>query len=302
MIEPKIAYLILAHHQPTHLAKLVKSIHCDWVYIFIHIDAKFDILQFKQLIYEDKNIVFLKENQRIKVNWGGFSQITATLNLLKVALSLGVAFDRYCLLSGSDFPIKELSYIQTQFSSQREFIRIDRELGTSSHPKQSKKVTRFYFHDYPKLGGNWLSGLVPRKLNGKIKLYHGSQWWALTAEFIKYTFSFLRDNPNYINFYKYTNASDEIFFHSIIKHSPFLENITHDFEKTACLSDFMSINEYGCHYICWNEGHRSPKILDVNDLDSLINSKALFARKFDEKISEELISILDPLVGEGGFV
>jgi Core-2/I-Branching enzyme len=293
MIETKIAYLILAHHQPNHLAKLVKSIDCDWAYILIHIDAKSDILQFKQLIPEDKNIIFLKENQRIKVNWGGFSQVTATLNLLKVALSLGVAFDRYCLLSGSDFPIKELSYIQTQFSSQKEFIRIDRELGTSSNPKQSKKVKRFYFLDYPELGGNWLSGKLPRKLNRKIRLYHGSQWWALTDEFIKYTFSFLKDNPDYLNFHKYTNAPDEIFFHSIIKHSPFSENISHDFEKIACLSEFMSMNEHGCHYIHWTEGHRSPKILDVNDLDSLINSQALFARKFDEKLSEKPISILE---------
>jgi Core-2/I-Branching enzyme len=293
MIEAKTAYLILAHHQPAHLAKLVKSIRCDWAYIFIHVDAKFDMLQFKQLIFEDRNIIFLKENQRVKVNWGGFSQVTAILNLLKVALSLSsVAFDRYCLLSGSDFPIKELSYIQTQFSSQKEFIRIDRELGTSSNPKQSKKVKRFYFRDYPEFGGNWLSGIVPRKLNAKTKLYHGSQWWALTDEFIKYTFSFLKDNPDYIDFYKYTNASDEIFFHSIIKHSPFSENIIHDFEKSACLSDFMSVNEYGCHYMSWGEGDRSPKILDASDISFLIDSTALFARKFDEKISAELISIL----------
>lgn len=289
----RTAYLILAHHQPTQLAKLVKAISCDWAYIFIHIDAKSDILQFKQLISEDKNITFLKENQRIKVNWGGFSQVAATLNLLRAALSSGIAFDRYCLLSGSDFPIKELSYIQTQFSSQREFIRIDRELGTSSNPKQSKKVKRFYFRDYPQFGGNWLSGIVPRKLNAKIKLYHGSQWWALTDEFIKYIFSFLRDNPDYIYFYKYTNASDEIFFHSIIKHSHFSENIIHDFEKMDCSSDFMSVNEYGCHYAIWDKGARSPKVLDASDISLLLNSKALFARKFDEKISEELLSILE---------
>jgi hypothetical protein len=289
----RTAYLILAHHQPTHLARLIKAISCDWAYVFIHIDAKSDILQFKKLISEDENIIFLKENQRVKVNWGGFSQVAAILNLLKAALSIGVAFDRYCLLSGADFPIKELSYIQTQFSSQREFIRIDRELGTSANPKQSKKVKRFYFRDYPQFGGNWLPGIVPRKLNAKIKLYHGSQWWALTDEFIKYTFSFLKDNPDYINFYKYTNASDEIFFHSIIKHSSFSENITHDFEKMACLSDFMNMNEYGCHYAIWGKDIRSPKVLDFSDISLLLNSKALFARKFDEKISKDLLSILE---------
>ena len=287
------AYLILAHHQPAHLARLVKAISCDWAYVFIHIDAKFDILQFKKLISEDKNITFLKENQRIKVNWGGFSQVAAILNLLRAALSSGRSFDRYCLLSGADFPIKDIDYIQAQFATQQEFIRIDRPLGASSKHRQSKNVKRFYFRDYPQLGGNWISGIMPRNSNGKIKLYHGSQWWALTDEFIKYTFSFLRDNPDYIDFYKYTNASDEIFFHSIIKHSPFSENITHDFEKMACLSDFMNVNEYGCHYIIWEKGARSPKVLDASDIIFLVNSKALFARKFYEKISEESISILE---------
>jgi Core-2/I-Branching enzyme len=289
----KTAYLILAHHQPTHLAKLVKAISCDWAYIFIHIDAKSDILQFKQLISEDKNITFLKEKQRIKVNWGGFSQVAAILNLLRAALSSGIAFDRYCLLSGADFPIKDLNYIQAQFATQKEFIRIDRQLGASSHHRQSKNVKRFYFRDYPEFGGNWLSGIIPRNLNTKIKLYHGSGWWALTDEFIKYTFSFLKDNPDYINFCKYTNSSDEIFFHSIIKHSPFSGNITHDFEKVTCLSDFMSMNEYGCHYAIWDKDARSPKVLDASDISLLLNSKALFARKFDEKISEDLISILE---------
>jgi Core-2/I-Branching enzyme len=293
MIAVRTAYLILAHHQPAQLTKLIGTIDCDWAYVFIHIDAKSDILPFKELISEDKNIVFLRENQRSKVNWGGFSQLVATLNLLRAALSSGIKFDRYCLLSGADFPIKDLRYIQTEFSSQKEFIRIDRELGTSSSPKQSKNVKRFYFRDYPEFGGNWLSGIVPRNLNRKIKLYHGSQWWALTDEFIKYTFSFLRDNPDYINFYKYTNSSDEILFHSIIKHSPFSENITHDFERMACLSDFMSMNEHGCHFMIWGKGARSPKVLATSDINLLINSKALFARKFDKKISEELISILE---------
>ena len=293
MIAAKTAYLILAHHQPAHLAKLLKAISCDWAYVFIHIDAKADILQFKKLIPEDKNITFLKENQRIKVNWGGFSQVAAILNLLRAALSSGIEFDRYCLLSGADFPIEDISCIQAQFATQKEFIRIDRQLGASSNHRQLKNVKRFYFRDYPEFGGNWLSGIVPRNLNWKIKLYHGSQWWALTDKFIKYTFSFLEDNPDYINFYKYTNASDEIFFHSIIKHSPFSEHITHDFEKIACLSKFMSMNEYGCHHMIWSEGARSPKVLDSSDINFLINSQALFARKFDEKISEELISILE---------
>lgn len=296
----RTAYLILAHHQPAHLAKIINAINCDWATIFIHVDFKVDILPFKTLIYEDKNILFLKRNQRIEVNWGGFSQVAAMLNLLRAALSSDIEFDRYCLLSGADFPIKDISYIYAEFASQKEFIRIDRELGASSKHRQSKNIKRLYFRDYPKFGGNLIPGILPRRLNRKIGFYHGSQWWALTDQSIKYIFNFLKRDPAYINFYKYTNASDEIFFHSIIKSSPFDENITHDFEKPLYLSDSASANEYGCHYISWRKGGRSPKVLDANDIDFLVNSKALFARKFDEKVSKDLISILEQKILTGG--
>ena len=53
------------------------------------------------------------------------------------------------------------------------------------------------------------------------------------------------------------------------------------------------MNEHGCHYIKWSKDSRSPKVLDSGDITSLINSEALFARKFDEKISEEPILILE---------
>ena len=296
----RTVYLILAHHQPAHLAKLVNSLNCNWATTFIHVDAKFDILQFQRLIHENKNICFLVGNQRIKVNWGGFSQVAAILNLLRAALSSGIEFDRYCLLSGADFPIKDISHIYTEFASQKEFIRIDRELGALSKHRQSKNIKRLYFRDYPQFGGNLISGISPRKLNKKTKFYHGSSWWALTDQSIRYIFNFLKENPDYIDFYRYTNSSDEIFFHSIIKRSPFSENITHDFEREASLDEFLGISEYGCHYICWKEGDRLPKLLDVNDIDSLMNSKALFARKFDKEVSKDLISILEQKILTGG--
>lgn len=36
-----------------------------------------------------------------------------------------------------------------------------------------------------------------------------------------------------------------------------------------------------------------PKVLNLTDLDSIVNSDALFARKFDETISKSLIEVLE---------
>jgi hypothetical protein len=65
----------------------------------------------------------------VKVYWRGYSIIIATLNLLRAAMDWGVDFTRYCLLSGSDFPLKKNSHIEEVFSTSTEFLRVDRKLN-----------------------------------------------------------------------------------------------------------------------------------------------------------------------------
>lgn len=287
----KVAYLIAAHNQPQHLARLVKALVTDWAYVFIHIDAKSNITQFQSLIPENDHIFFLKGNQRVKVYWGGFSQVLATLNLLQAASSCGQDFTRYCLLSGSDFPIKNNERIQVEFSSQKEFIRVDRKLDYSNQHKQSRNIKYFYFRDQPQYRGNWFSGIVPRPRQ-QFNIYHGASWWSLTKKCIDYILAFLNQNPHYLEFYRYTNSSDETLFHSIVKQSPFREQITHDFEKIGA-SKLVNSKIHGCHYVQWAEGAKSPKVLVAEDLSSLMSSEALFARKFDQAMSQELLDSIE---------
>jgi hypothetical protein len=79
--------------------------------------------------------------------------------------------------------------------------------------------------------------------------------------------------------------------------SPFASQITHDFETTAGGTECSSSNEHGCHYIDWSaKVEKLPKILDLEDFDKLLSSKALFARKFDEQESGKLIARLESIV------
>jgi hypothetical protein len=50
----------------------------------------------------------------------------------------------------------------------------------------------------------------------------------------------------------------------------------------------------GCHFIDWRpRSARGPKVLALEDYDVLSNSRALFARKFDETRSAALLSVLE---------
>jgi hypothetical protein len=304
-----IAYLILAHHQPSHLARLIKALSCDGAYFLVHVDLKTDISPFKELVPASKNIIFLENAARVKVYWGGYSIVMAALNLLRAAMALGVHFTRYCLLSGSDFPIKKNSEIEEVLSTRTEFLRVDRKLNYKKNDPHSETVRYIHLYDSRFLNPRTTPSKrlfsttervlrkIPRKQYQKIPLFQGAQWWALTNQCVRHIFKFLEENNGYMAFHKYTRVPDETFFHSIIKSSLFVECIIHDVEKVTSLDEYSESNEHGCHYIDWNsQGVALPKVLDISDTGLLMRSTALFARKFEENKSTALLSQLEEMI------
>ncbi|HME05572.1 MAG TPA: beta-1,6-N-acetylglucosaminyltransferase [Bryobacteraceae bacterium] len=292
------AYLILAHHQPNHLARLVRALDAPGCAFFIHIDAKTDETIFKETV-EPRNNITARSNitfitDRREVNWAGFSVIEATLALLSEALSFSSSLRRFCLLSGSDFPIKSNAQILADFNSTREFMRVDRKLNSGENQPHNRFVNYYWFMDSGEANWRKHSGKLPRRPYGRIGLYHGSTWWALTRDCIEYILEFVSSNDEYYKFFKNTFCPDELVFHSIVKQSPFASRISHDFEVVSGQGEYFRSNEHGCHYIDWNTpSDTHPKVLDPQDLDKLLGSKALFARKFDELRSGALIAMLE---------
>src|SRR6187455_2580816 len=98
----KIAYLVLAHTDSIQLERLINALNynCDF---FIHIDAYADIQQFKKISLP-QNAVFI--SNRVPVNWAGYSQVQASMNLINAAITKGEDYSHLVLLSGMDYPIK----------------------------------------------------------------------------------------------------------------------------------------------------------------------------------------------------
>jgi hypothetical protein len=241
-----------------------------------------------------RNVVF--SSKRCVINWGGFSQVKATLALLSAAWRFDRPFHRFCLLSGSDYPIKPNLHITDAFESTKQFMRVDRSLGASETNTHTDYVRFYWFND------SWdtvrrRGGRVRRRPRRNLTLYQGSQWWALTRDCVGYVFEFLSSNRGFNSFFRYTHCSDEIFFHSIVKQSPFAADITHDFETAPDLGQYFSSNDHGCHYIDWNaKEERLPKVLDLTDIEKLLGSSCLFARKFEERRSGPLVAELDRIL------
>jgi Core-2/I-Branching enzyme len=270
------AFLIMAHHQPNHLARLIRALDQDGSYFFIHIDVKISMKPFNSLIPERQNITFVMS--RAQVEWAKFSVVAGILNLLETAIAAGPAVKYYTLLSGSDYPIKQKTVIRNYLeNTDAQHMRVDRKLTR----ERGDKFTHF------------LKRLPRGKYFGNMTPYHGSMYWSLTADCVRFILDFVRNNPEYINVHRHVFAPDEVFFHTIVKHSPFAEGITQDFVDRAHPDHTRHAN----HFIDW-AGLRKRKrlIVDERDLDDLLASPALFARKFDERKSRTLLDFLDARV------
>src|SRR5690349_19353849 len=98
----KIAYLILAHNTPNHLSRLVRALDSANAAFFIHVDRKSDISPFRKGLSQP-NTTFLED--RVAVYWGDFSDVRATIELIKKALSHSFEPVYFVLLSGADYPL-----------------------------------------------------------------------------------------------------------------------------------------------------------------------------------------------------
>ena len=276
----KHAYLIIAHNNFYILERLLKLIDDDRNDIYIHIDKKvknFDFNYFNN-ICRKSTVKFIK---RIKVYWGGYSQVQCELNLLKA--SIGNNYEYYHLLSGVDLPIKNQDYIHKFFEKNKgkEFIRfmksgwdynrVSKIHLLNNYCKIKNKVKYYMYIILNKLIFKVINkgGYDHTKKFKKYKFMKGDQWFSITNDCAK----FICENENNIkDMFKYAVCPDEHFMHTILYNSRFKEKLSYD----TCLRE-----------IDWNRG--KPYVYRIKDYELLQKSTNLFARKFDNAVDKEII-------------
>jgi hypothetical protein len=171
-------------------------------------------------------------------------------------------------------------------------MRVDRRLTGSPGSHFDRRVQRFHFLDSGLPYGIAGRGLFRRRIYDEIPLYQGSQWWALTRPCVSHVLGFVQENPRYVRFLRYTLMPDEVFFQSIVKSSPFGDRISHDLPRSGPPSP-AERHDHGTTYLDWNiAGAAHPKILSLADFGALARSHCIFARKFDEALSTDLLDLL----------
>lgn len=67
--------------------------------------------------------------------------------------------------------------------------------------------------------------------------------------------------------------------------------------------NFKFAKEEGClRYVDFSEHNPSPRVLTVQDLNKIMSSHCIFARKFDEKVDSEVIKLIVKKVANKSYV
>ncbi len=298
----KIAYLVLCHSNPAHIARLVKKLSWGENHVFVHVDKKTDIQPFTEKLESLKNCTVL--DKRVEVFWGGYSSIDATILLMKTALLKG-EFDRFVILQGLDYPIKNNDEIEKFFidNKETEFISAQ-NISIRKDARSIHKYRLYHFLDNPHsiramiwqrikmycLKKDIMISFKPNTVKdnsgNKMEIFQGCAQIALTKDAVQYIVEFNEKNKKFNKFFKTMFAVDEAYFHTIIYNSKFREKATGIINKEfPKLLDFRNLT-----YFEYPDVAVIITVLkDKKDYEKLKNSGYLYFRK----VTEESYRLLD---------
>ena len=278
----KHAYLILAHYDITLLQMLVDSLDDIRNDIYVHWDTKSGPIPLLRVQFS--KLFFLED--RVEVNWAGYSMVEAEYHLFKKAFANG-PYQYYHLLSGADLPIKPQDYIHEECKRMAgtEFIAF-------ANPPQSEIDYRvqhyFLFPEEFRTAGTIKKVIrklylkyqdLTHKKRTEVTVRKGSQWCSVTHLFVEYLLekeSFVKET------FSNTFCPDEMFIQTVCANSPFMKNV-----KEAS-TEF----EGNMRFIKWVNGELLP--IEIADIPDIKASDRWFARKFssaDKELIEQIAQL-----------
>lgn len=289
----KKAYIVLAHKNEKMVKRLVDRLNDNDSNFFLHVDLNSNIDGFRQIFCNDAHVQFLP---RERTGWGSFGLVKATLNAMRMVQSGD--YEKVILLSGQDYPIKSNEEIDRFFHDSPFNIFMD-HFPLPNHRKWGPgggmyRVNKYFFglsfiRKMMAKAANFIGIVFPfakRRELPDMKPFSGSQWWAMDMRAVNYILKYVDDHPEYIRYHQHTFAADELFFQMILLNCP---------DKS--LRDNIANNNL--RFMRWkSESISHPEILGVSDMESISDSDALFARKFDPEVDSEVIDVIDDKIFE----
>ncbi|WP_162619625.1 beta-1,6-N-acetylglucosaminyltransferase [Salinicola peritrichatus] len=269
------AFILLAHEKPTLIKELVISLISSGHDVYVHYDQNspydlenesgtWGIEQYPGGVYFAK---------RVKVAWGEWSIVQATLNCLRLAREKEYnGATRFVLLSGSCMPTKPIYQLADFLSNtDKDFIEaVDARTSrwVAGGIQNERWEYRHYFNYRFERKKFYWSLKFQKKFLPKRKLPHehtphiGSQWWCLRRSTVEKILGLLDKDSGIEKFYRRTCVPDEHFFQTLVA------NLVPNKELEPYLLTKYNFNSWGV-----------PRVYYEDDYEELLHQDKFFARK-----------------------
>jgi hypothetical protein len=290
----KLAVLVIAHANPLTFQRLADALRHPDIAVFVHVDSRSDISPF-QAPGQD-HVTFLADRQ--PNNWGAFTQIEVAARLLDAAQQAG-PFASYALVSGDSLPLVTNDVLVDALGATPTAFRLRIQ---KPDDRSYRRVRDVYLPDST-IGrirglGSHLDRCLEEadvaaaerairtaaiKRNLPFEVYKGSQWFAISDDHLRRVFAFVRDNPDFVEVFRYSLIPDELFFHSALQ-----------------IVDPAYASPGGIMEVDWTRKPKPFALRDPQEIELVYASRALFFRKFSDKGLELVDAVLAARVDRRG--
>jgi len=278
--------LITAYKDPDNLFDLLNYFGRHFA-VYLHVDRRVVAGWRRQGIWSQlaRHPAVRHLSARYSVHWGGINHLLAILDLSAKAVAMPDCSYVH-LITGQDFPLISRAQLLDFPNRAKGKSFIDyAKLPTPYWPNEDGGFDRLrYFHLYDILDLGRSSNLdreavklqrklrICRPLPQRLQLYGGSTYWSLSADCVRYTVKPERQKHRLLRRLHHCFCAEEIFFQTMLVNSAYASTL-------ACTN---------LRYIDWTGNHERglPAVLDKRDLNAVLSSEALFARKVDSGVSK----------------
>lgn len=194
----------------------------------------------------------------------------------------------YHLISGVDLPIKSNDEIHAFFDQNegKEFVHFSK-----NEPDPGFATRIRYYHLFRKKRNGFTKVLaqiafrlqvlfrVDRLKGQNLVVQKGTNWFSITGDFAKYIVS---QADRVEQLFAYCYCGDEVFVQTMLVNSPFAANLY----MPNCNNDQMAC----ARLIDWERGR--PYVFRMADYDEIMQSPAMFARKFSMQADSEIVKAI----------
>ncbi len=325
-LSQKNIFMIMCHKNAAQVLRLAKKCLSDSTDVIVHADIEMPLDEYCLLEnFAHSNSRFFLTDRRLHGELSKESLIHITMEMVRKAYCIendtNQHYKYFCLLSGQDYLIKPLKFIEKELSANYPKPYIDCDPYDKNNWMYKKfrwntftnkirlKIDKIFKNRYRdpvrvvlmvllyslnKLMQPIMPSIYHQIKKIDVNIYGGSAWWMLPDIAMRDIYKKYKESGPLVELLLQAITPEELFFQIMSMQSPVKD-----------LIEVKPVDSVGQNCKTWAyfydddkppAGH--PYIFTVNEYAKLIKSDKWIARKFDEKVDSEIMDMIDQYLGQ----